>query len=57
MADGVHFMHASSPRNYGKVVVDSRISSYLARYKSDAGIPRRAAAQVERGASCRAAKL
>lgn len=37
-ADGVHFMHASSPRNYGKVVIDSRISAYLARYKSDAGI-------------------
>jgi hypothetical protein len=38
MADGTHFMHASSPRNYGKVVLDSRISAYLARYKSDAGI-------------------
>lgn len=38
MADGVHFMHASSPRNYGKVVLDSRISAYLARYKTDAGI-------------------
>ena len=37
--DGVlHFMHASSPRNYGKVVVDSRLSSYLARYRSDSGI-------------------
>ncbi len=37
--DGVlHFMHASSPRNYGKVVVDSRLSSYLARYGSDSGI-------------------
>jgi hypothetical protein len=31
-------MHASSPRNYGKVVVDSTISSYLARYRSDSGI-------------------
>jgi N-acetylmuramoyl-L-alanine amidase-like len=37
--DGVlHFMHASSPSNYGKVVVDSRLSSYLARYRSDSGI-------------------
>jgi hypothetical protein len=37
--DGVlHFMHASSPHNYGKVVVDSRLSSYLARYHSDTGI-------------------
>ena len=37
--DGVlHFMHASSPHNYGKVVVDSRLSSYLARYRSDSGI-------------------
>ncbi|CAN5357715.1 DUF1460 domain-containing protein [soil metagenome] len=37
--DGVlHFMHASSPRNYGRVVIDSRLSSYLARYRSDSGI-------------------
>ena len=37
--DGVlHFMHASSPSNYGKVVVDTRLSSYLARYRSDTGI-------------------
>ncbi|MGI8890386.1 MAG: N-acetylmuramoyl-L-alanine amidase-like domain-containing protein [Chthoniobacterales bacterium] len=37
--DGVlHFMHASSPHNYGKVVIDSRLSSYLARYRSDSGI-------------------
>src|ERR1043166_5287188 len=29
-SDGVlHFMHASSPQNYGKVVVDSRLSDYL----------------------------
>lgn len=34
----LHFMHASSPRNYGKVVVDSRLSSYLARYSTDSGI-------------------
>jgi len=38
-SDGVlHFMHASSPRNYGKVVVDTRLKDYLYRYKSDAGI-------------------
>lgn len=38
-SDGVlHFMHASSPSNYGKVVVDARLSKYLGRYKSDTGI-------------------
>lgn len=37
--DGVlHFMHASAPRNYGRVVIDSSLSSYLARYRSDSGI-------------------
>ncbi len=37
--DGVlHFMHASSPSNYGKVVVDSQLSRYLYRYRSDSGI-------------------
>jgi len=37
--DGVlHFMHASAPRNYGKVVVDSRLSNYLYRYGSHTGI-------------------
>jgi hypothetical protein len=36
--DGLHFMHASSPGNSGKVVVDARISKYLARYRSDSGI-------------------
>ena len=37
--DGVlHFMHASSPSNYGKVVIDSRLSDYLRRYRSDSGI-------------------
>ena len=37
--DGVlHFMHASSPRNYGKVVVDTRLSDYLNRYRTDTGI-------------------
>jgi hypothetical protein len=38
-SDGVlHFMHASSPHNYGRVVIDARLSSYLARYRSDTGI-------------------
>jgi hypothetical protein len=37
--DGVlHFMHASSPSNYGKVIVDSQLSKYLYRYRSDSGI-------------------
>ena len=37
--DGVlHFMHASSPRNYGKVVIDSSLSGYLHRYGSHAGV-------------------
>jgi len=34
----LHFMHASSPRNYGKVVIDSTLSSYLSRYRTDSGI-------------------
>src|SRR6195256_5133506 len=34
----LHFMHASSPRNYGKVVIDSTLSSYLNRYRTDSGI-------------------
>lgn len=34
----LHFMHASSPRNYGKVVVDSRLSDYLAKFSSHTGI-------------------
>lgn len=38
-SDGVlHFMHASSPHNHGKVVIDSELSKYLYRYGSDAGI-------------------
>jgi hypothetical protein len=37
--DGVlHFMHASSPSNSGRVVVDSELAKYLARYGSDTGI-------------------
>jgi hypothetical protein len=34
----LHFMHASSPRNHGKVVIDSRLTDYLKRYKTHAGI-------------------
>src|SRR4030095_534639 len=38
-SDGVlHFMHASHPRNAGKVIVDSRLSTYLNRYRTTAGI-------------------
>jgi hypothetical protein len=37
-SDGLHFMHASSPNNAGRVVIDTRISQYLARYSSDSGI-------------------
>ena len=36
--DGLHFMHASSPNNAGRVVVDTRLSNYLARYSTDSGI-------------------
>ncbi len=38
-SDGVlHFMHASAPRNFGKVVVDSSLSTYLNRFGSHTGI-------------------
>jgi hypothetical protein len=37
-SDGTHFMHASSPGNAGHVVVDVRISQYLAHHRSDSGI-------------------
>src|SRR5438094_2497954 len=38
-SDGVlHFMHASSPINYGHVGVSSPLSKYLYRYRSDSGI-------------------
>jgi hypothetical protein len=38
-SDGVlHFMHASSPNNYGRVIVDDELSKYLYRYRSDSGI-------------------
>jgi hypothetical protein len=37
--DGVlHFMHASAPRNHGKVLVDARLSKYLQSFSSIAGI-------------------
>jgi len=37
-SDGVlHFMHASSPSNYGRVIVDDELSKYLYRYRSDSG--------------------
>jgi len=37
--DGVlRFLHASAPRNYGRVVLDSRLSDYLNRFRSIAGI-------------------
>ena len=37
--DGVlHFMHASSPGNSGRVIVDAQLSKYLYRYRSDSGI-------------------
>ena len=37
--DGVlHFMHASAPHNYGKVVVDQRLSDYLNHFHTDSGI-------------------
>ena len=34
----LRFMHASAPRNYGKVVIDSRLSEYLVRYRTNVGI-------------------
>jgi len=34
----LHFMHASAPRNYGKVVIDSTLSTYLYRFSTDSGI-------------------
>jgi hypothetical protein len=37
--DGVlHFMHASAPHNYNKVVLDQRLSDYLYHFHTDAGI-------------------
>jgi hypothetical protein len=38
-SDGVlHFMHASAPNNYRKVVIDSQLSKYLYKYRTHAGI-------------------
>src|SRR6266436_5801188 len=38
-SDGLlHFMHASSPSNHGRVIVDEELSKYLYRYRSDSGI-------------------
>lgn len=34
----LRLMHASSPRNHGKVVLDSRLSEYLNRFRMNAGI-------------------
>jgi hypothetical protein len=37
--DGVlHFLHASAPNNYGRVVIDSQLSGYLNRYRADTGV-------------------
>ena len=37
--DGLlYFMHASAPFNYGKVVIESRLSDYLNKHASHAGI-------------------
>src|SRR5437588_6888237 len=39
VADGsLPFRPASSPRNYGHVVIDSTLSSYLKKYRTDSGI-------------------
>jgi len=36
--DGIlRFLHASAPHNYGKVVVDSRLSDYVKKYRNDSG--------------------
>lgn len=35
---GLRFMHASSPRNFGKVVMDQRLSGYLQEFSSHTGI-------------------
>lgn len=38
-SDGaLHFMHASAPHNFAKVVVDARLTDYLNRYRTDSGI-------------------
>ena len=37
-ADGIRFLHASAPRNHGRVVLDSRLSDYVNRFRTNAGI-------------------
>jgi Protein of unknown function (DUF1460) len=32
------FMHASAPHNFGKVVIEARLSDYLSKYRTHAGI-------------------
>jgi len=34
----LHFLHASAPHNYGRVVVDARLSGYLYHFRTDSGI-------------------
>ncbi|MGC3989575.1 MAG: DUF1460 domain-containing protein [Chthoniobacteraceae bacterium] len=34
----LHFMHASAPWNYGRVVLDKRLSDYLYEFRDNAGI-------------------
>ena len=34
----LHFLHASSPRNFGQVTLDQQLSGYLAKFRSHAGI-------------------
>jgi len=34
----VRFMHASAPRNHGKVVVDKRLADYVAHFSTNVGI-------------------
>ena len=34
----LHFMHASAPHNYGRVVIDSTLSSYLYHFSTHSGI-------------------
>ncbi len=34
----LRFMHASAPRNFGKVVIDDQLSKYLVRYSTHVGI-------------------
>ena len=44
---GLHFLHASAPHNYGRVVVDSRLSGYLYRFRTRLGNFGRPAAAVK----------